>query len=351
MQMGGNMATDRAAKGLSINHQRFLRQSFIEEAIASSQLEGAATTRERAKKMFAENRKPMSNGEWMIYNNYQTIKKVEEETSKYQLSKEILLDLHTTMTSRTDLEEEKIGRWRKNTDDIIVQRQIGHEYFVTHVPPTEDKIESELDKLIDFANDVDRQGDFIHPILKAIMLHFWFAYIHPFADGNGRLSRTLFYWYLLRQKYWLISYIPISTVIKNSPSQYADAYSFSEQYNNDLTYFIDYNIRKLQQALLMFEKHVERVKEKSQEIDRLLPDEDLNGRQKQVLHHLLGKPEDGTTVTQHAQFHEVSWLTASQDIKALKDKKYITSQKSGRSVIYYASDKLRQAQTVYRVGF
>jgi Fic family protein len=321
-----------------------LRQSFIEEAIASSQLEGAATTRERAKRMFAENLKPMSNGEWMIYNNYQTIKKIEEESSKYPLSKEMLLELHITMTSRTDLDDEKIGRWRKDSDDIVVRRQVGNEYLVAHVPPVESKIEAELDKLIAFANDIDTSGqdDFIHPILKAIMIHFWFAYIHPFCDGNGRLSRSLFYWYLLRQKYWLISYVPISTVIKKSPSQYADAYSFSEQYNNDLTYFIDYNLRKIQQALTMFEQHVERVKEKSQEIDRLLPDKDLNSRQKQVLHHLLGKPEDGTSVTQHAQFHEISWLTASQDIKALKMKGYIVPQRIGTSVIYHATDKLKQ---------
>jgi Fic family protein len=293
--------------------------------------------------MFAENRKPMSNGEWMIYNNYQTIKKIEEETTNYPLSKEILLDLHTTMTTSTELEEEKIGRWRKNNDDIVVHRPVGTEFLVAHVPPTEDKIEKELDKLINFANDVDSEkSDYIHPIIKAIMLHFWFAYIHPFCDGNGRLSRSLFYWYLLRQKYWLISYVPISTGIKNSPSQYADSYSFSEQYSNDLTYFIDFNLRKLQQAVSMFGQHVERVKEKAKAIDRLLPDDDLNSRQKQVLHHLLGKPGDSTTVTQHAQFHEVSWLTASQDIKTLQKRGYVDSEKKGKSVIYHASEKLKQ---------
>jgi len=340
MQLGGSMATSTLADGAAKN-QVFLRQSLIEEAIASSQLEGAATTRERAKKMFAEKRKPSSNGEWMIYNNYLTIKQIEEETSNYPLSRDVLLALHVTMTTNTDIEPDQIGRWRTDDDDIVVKRLIHSEEMIAHVPPKEAMMQVELDRLLAFANDQDADEDFLNPITKAIIIHFWFAYLHPFCDGNGRLSRSLFYWYLMRHKYWLIGLVPISTVIKKSPAQYADAYCFSEQYSNDLTYFIDYNLRKIEQALVLFTQYMERKKDKINLIDRLLPEAGLNHRQKQALHHLLGKSDDTITVTQHANFHEVSWITASQDIKALQAIGYLEATKRGQSVLYTASDRLK----------
>ncbi len=343
MRLGGNMASPVA--GFSKKSQnRFLRQGLIEEAIASSQLEGAATTRERAKKMFVENRRPASKDEWMIFNNYQTIKKIEEETANYPLSEDVLLNLHLTMTEHTfgEGEEDKQGRFRKDSDEVVVTLVRSSQEYIVHTPPDEKQLSAQLKRLIAFANDEPLPGQpaFLHPIIKAIMLHFWFAYLHPFCDGNGRLSRSLFYWYLMRHGYWLMGYIPISTVIKKSPGQYADAFLFSEQYNNDLTYFIDYNLRKLQQAQEMFDRHLEHVKEKTLEIDKVLPDADLNNRQKQAIHHLLGKPDSRITTTQHATFHEVGWLTAQKDLKGLYEKGYLDTARQGRELYYSASPKL-----------
>lgn len=340
MRLGGNVMFDKLASG-SLKRERFLRQSLIEEAIASSQLEGAAITRERAKKMIAENKRPRTHDEWMIYNNYQTIRRIEQETVRYPLSRDVLLDLHVLMTKHA-IDPDMMGRWRKDEDEIVVNRIEGPVEFVAHVPPNEAQLHVELDRLIAFANDEDDDlGQYVHPIIKAIMLHFWFAYLHPFADGNGRLARSLFYWYLLRHDYWLISYVPISTVIRKSPVQYSDAYLFSEQYANDLTYFIEYNFRKLRQALEMFDQHVERVREKDKIIDSLIPDKDLNARQRQAIHHLIGRPDNAITARQHADFHEVGWLTASKDLKDLESRGYLDREPKGREVYYKASDKLK----------
>jgi len=57
-------------------------------------------------------------------------------------------------------------------------------------------------KLIEFANDENITTGFIHPVIKAILLHFWIGYLHPFCDGNGRTARALFYWYLLKNDYF-----------------------------------------------------------------------------------------------------------------------------------------------------
>lgn len=339
MQLGGNIASHTLGDDRN-KRERYLRQSLVEEAIASSQLEGAATTRPVAKKMLTENKKPKTEGEWMIYNNYQTIRKIEQETSNYPLSREVLLDLHTLMTTNTIKPNEQ-GRWRNDEDEIVVKRMMGGEEYVVHIPPREDVLQKEIDRLIAFANDEESQDEyFLHPILKAIIIHFWFAYLHPFCDGNGRLSRSLVYWYLLKHGYWFIGYVPISTAIKKSASAYADSYLFSEQYDNDMTYFIEYNLSKMNIALQQFNEHIHTVKKKTSAVDSLLPEKHFNNRQKQVLHHLLGKPTDFVTAQRHAAFHEVAWVTASNDLKELAKHEYITPERHGREVLYSASRKL-----------
>lgn len=341
MQLGGNTEASLLG-GYADNRERFLRQSLIEESIASSQLEGATTSREAAQKMIAENRNPRSKSEWMIFNNFKTIQKIEAETANLPLSKELLLQLQKALTENTfdDTEKHKIGRWRKDEDGIVVVLQKGQNEYVSHVPPPEAEIIKLVDDFIEYANTPpeDDDGIFTHPIVKAIILHFWFAYIYPFADGNGRMARMLFYWYLMKNGYWLIKYVPISTVIKNSRTQYSNAFVFSEQYDNDLTYFISYNFSKLNKALSMFNDHVEKVKNKSESIDKLLDDKDLNDRQKQILHYLGGHKTDSITAKKHATFQRVGWLTASLDLKVLLEKGYLTSERRGREILYSASD-------------
>jgi len=144
---------------------------------------------------------------------------------------------------------------------------------------------------------------------------------------------------LLKHGYWVIKYVPISTVIKNSRSQYSNAFVFSEQYGNDLAYFIAYNFEKLKKALVMFDEHIERVKKKSKNIDHILGDQGLNNRQKQALYYLGGSKGDAITARKHANFQRVSWLTASLDLKALLDKGYVVAERRGREVCYRASEK------------
>jgi Fic family protein len=348
MELGGN--TEAHLLGSYVDsRERFLRQSLIEESIASSQLEGATTSREVAKRMIAENRSPRDKSEWMIFNNFKTIQKIEEETADLPLSKGLLLELQKMLTENTfdGKDQHKVGRWRKDEDNIVVWVQEGNEEFVSHVPPPETEIPKLLDALISYANTPPEteDGTFTHPIVKAIILHFWFAYIHPFADGNGRMARMLFYWYLMKNGYWLIKYVPISTVIKNSRTQYSNAFVFSEQYDNDLTYFLSYNFDKLKKSLTMFNEHIERVKKKSESIDTILHDRDLNERQKQVLHYLGGNSGDTITAKKHANFQRVSWITASQDLKNLLKKGYVKTERQGREVFYSASDKFLELFT------
>ena len=96
--------------------------------------------------------------------------------------------------------------------------------------------------LYDYANK-NIEEEFAHPVIKAINLHFYLSYIHPFIDGNGRTARALFYWYMLKQKYWMFEYLTISRVFLKAPAQYARAFLYTEYDSLDLTYFISFHLK------------------------------------------------------------------------------------------------------------
>src|SRR3989344_4784212 len=279
------------------NQQTFISRGIIEEAIASSQLEGAHTTRAAARKMIIEKRSPRNASERMILNNYKAINAIEENY--------------------------------KN-----------QEQFITHLPPSENFVREEIKRLIDYANDQMGQK-FTHPITKAIFLHFWIGYLHPFTDGNGRLARALFYWYLLKKGYWTFMFLPISTVIKKSPSQYALAYIYSEQDNLDITYFYDFHIRKVLQAVEDFKIYLGSKIKENQEVDKIISKKvTLNERQKQLVHYFISDPNPSTTVSSHSTLNNISRQTAAKDLKVMEADKLLYAKREGKYVRYYPAKTL-----------
>lgn len=201
------------------DHKVYLLSSIMEEAIASSQMEGASTTRKVAKEMLRRQAKPINKSQQMIVNNYATIQYlVSHKDDDFSLS--ALLNIHHLIANKTLDEATDEGALRKD-DKICVMNDITGE--IVHTPPLAVDLEGLLSDLCDFAND-NRSEPFIHPIIKGIIIHFMLAYFHPFVDGNGRTSRSLIYWYLLKNGYWLTEFLSISRVIYKSKAQYEKAF-------------------------------------------------------------------------------------------------------------------------------
>lgn len=339
MNTGGEIFVDKEEVNKA-NKQKYIIRGIMEEAIASSQLEGAATSRKVAKKMLLEGRKPRNASEQMIVNNYISMKAIEENYKDQVMSKDFILELHGMITKDTlDSENEK-PRVRYNGEPVYVKDGTQKIY---HVGPEMNFVQEELDSLIKFANDEPKNSPFIHPIIKAIMLHFWIGYLHPFTDGNGRLARLLFYWYVIRKGYWAFAYLPISKIIKRSPGQYKMAYVYSEQDDNDLTYFIDYNIKKIKVARIEFLEflknkfHENREMKKQSEIRY-----NLNLRQIQLLQYLYGAPDERTTLKAHMNINQIAKMTAITDLKKLVQEKFLAAKKQGRNVYYYGTKKIEE---------
>jgi Fic family protein len=176
----------------------YLFKSIVEEAITSSQLEGASTTRKVAKAMIQEGRAPRNRSERMILNNYQAMLYVRRFIDS-PLTPAIVLELQRLLTEGTLDEPDAAGRYRRDDEDIVIEDETGTRL---HTPPPASELPARVKAMCDFANGV-KPGEFIPPSVRAIVLHFWLAYDHPFVDGNGRTARALFYWSRARQGYWL----------------------------------------------------------------------------------------------------------------------------------------------------
>lgn len=324
-------------KFLWINYTKDERKTFLqnwitEEAISSSQLEWALTSSKVAKDMITKWRKAVSKDEKMILNNYKAMQFVNnKEFLKNDLNLESLLELQNILTNWTLKEKNQEWRLREDSDEIIIQN---FEWTkILHTPPKGKKLKSELQKLLHYANDKDEK--FTHPFIKATILHFWIWYLHPFCDWNWRTARIIFYWYLLKKWYWGFSYIPISKIIKESRTQYKNAYLYSEQDNSDLTYFLIYIANKTTLAFQEFEKYVESKKNKQKNIFSELNYLWFNDRQNKLIAYFLENPKDYTNNSIHKNYYWIAIDTAKRDLEKLLEKWFLIKIKQGKYVNYF----------------
>jgi len=310
---------------------RYVISSLMEEAITSSQLEGAATTREVAKDMLRQGRKPRDKSEQMILNNYLTMRKIQELREK-SLTPELVFKLHRLVTEKTLNNPDAAGRFRKEGEDV---RVVSGEGEVYHVPPPADSLGERMKAMCDFANGKTPKS-FVHPALRSFILHFWLAYDHPFVDGNGRTARALFYWCMLRHKYWLVEFVSISSVIKESPAQYARSFLYTETDGNDLTYFILDEIRVIKKAMDRLKAYIERKTEDTRRIEsHLRAVRRMNHRQAALLQHALKHPGHRYTIAGHQRSHNVAYQTARTDLMALADLDLLEQTKVGKTFTFY----------------
>lgn len=318
----------------------YLFKSLVEEAITSSQLEGASTTRQVAKAMIQEGRAPRDRGERMIYNNYQAMMFVRTVADE-PLTNDTVLELQRILTDGTLDDSDAAGRFRRADENIVVEDELGTRL---HTPPHAAELEARMRIMCEFANGGETT-EFIPPAVRAIALHFWLAYDHPFVDGNGRTARALFYWSMARQGYWLAEYVSISRILKKARGQYARAFLYTETDDNDLTYFLLYQSRVLLRAIHDLHDYLAR---KAAEIDaaekqvrHALPSgTDLNSRQLALVSHALKNPLARYTVYSHQVSHGVSYETSRSDLLKLVREGLLGQRKRGRVFVFIVPDDI-----------
>lgn len=313
-----------------VDRDRYLVSSLIEEAITSSQLEGASTTRRVAADMLRRGRRPRTHAERMILSNYRAMEHVREILHR-PLSPALVLELHRVAVGDT-LDATDIGRLRLPDEDIVVSD--AGDGTILHQPPAAASLPDRLMALCDFANE-KTPDFFVHPIVRAILVHFWLAYDHPFVDGNGRVARLLYYWSALKSGYWLLQYVSISSVLRAAPARYNRAFLFSETDNNDATYFVVHQLEVIDRALAKLAAYVRRKSEQLAASRRQLATMDeLNHRQSTLVAHALRHPDAVYTIAGHQRSHRVVYQTARTDLLDLAERGLVDKGRRGRAFVF-----------------
>ena len=336
MNLGGSLGTESLIPDSDKNY--YLISSIMEEAIASSQMEGASTTRRIAKEMLRKQLRPINKSQQMIVNNYETISKISKNKLK-DLSVESLLEIHRSISNKTLDNSEDEGVFRDNDEVYVIDGVTGS---VAHIPPSHTEINIMIKDLCQFIND-DNKENFIHPIIKGIIIHFVLAYIHPFVDGNGRTARSLFYWYMIKKGYWLTEYLSISKIIYTNKKSYEKAFLYTENDENDLSYFIQYHLIVMKKAFNELKKYLQRKIDEQQNLFQFTGISNINERQRYILRTISDNKRTFFIPKELATQFNISVRTARTDLQDLVIMGYLsTTNLNKRAVGYVKSENFEE---------
>lgn len=312
--------------------RHYLVNSLMEEAIRSSQLEGATTSRRVAKELLRTGRDPKDRSERMILNNYRALQFMRDLGR--QLTPPALLELHRILTEGTLDNPDAAGRLRRPDEEriAVLDRVDGS---VLHAPPPAEQLPARLEALCAFANEENDADTFVHPVVRAILLHFWLAYDHPFEDGNGRTARALFYWYMRTRGYWLVEYLTISNILRKAPGTYSRAYLMTENDEGDTTYFLLYQLEVIERAIEDLHRYLERKIAEIRSVERLIKGAaGFNHRQLALLSDALRHPDRTYTFGGHASIHQITHETARTDLSDLASRDLLLRRQAGRRYFF-----------------
>lgn len=335
MNFGGSWGASKIFPEDKITQELYLISSIMEEAIASSQMEGAATTREVAKDMLRKKISPKDKSQRMILNNYNTINFIRDH-AKEKLTPALIMQIHGMMTENALDVPDASGRLRREDENIVVGNGITGE--IVHTPPSAECLNEFMNQLCAFFND-EKAEIFVHPIIRAITIHYLVGYYHPFADGNGRTARALFYWYMMKSDYWLVQYLSISRIIKGSKKSYEKAFLYAEADSNDIGYFIRYNLDVLLKSFDALSQYIKRKHNDKKKAEKLLHLGNITERQSQILSLYIDNPDKVLVSTDIMAKFGVSPGTAKTDLRNLTTKGYLREiSLNGRTKGYIRSD-------------
>jgi Fic family protein len=268
-------------------------------------------------------------------------------TQQYDLplTKERLFGWHSALfpTGWSNMFKITVADWRKDTKGSmkVVSGPLGREKVHFEAPVAE-RIDSEIDKLLDWIeNEME-----VDPVLKAAISHLWFVTIHPFEDGNGRITRAITEMILARSDNSVKRFYSMSAQIRVERKQYYEVLERTQKGNSDITDWILWFLECLQEAIKSTYGVLQKVFQKA-EFWKIHSSTILNKRQQKMINRLLDGFTGKLTTTKWGKICKCSQDTALRDIQDLIKKNILQKEPSGGRSTNYELIELPGSNNTY----
>ncbi|MEA4976839.1 MAG: Fic family protein [Paludibacter sp.] len=331
----GKLIGKMGALGFELQNEANLEILTI-EILKSTEIEGEFLDREQVRSSIARRLGLDISG--LVYSERNVDGIVDlmlDATKNYdkKLTKERLFSWHASLFPAGQSGMYKIitGNWRDDSTGPmqVVSGALGKEKVHYQAPPA-NQIESEMRIFFDWFN-LEQHVD---PVLKAAIAHLWFVTLHPFEDGNGRISRALSDMLLARSDEQSYRFYSMSTQIRKERNSYYDILEKTQKGSLDITNWLEWFLNSLLHSIESSEKLLEKVIYKH-EFWLRNSKVSINDRQRKILNMLMDDFEGVLNTTKWAKIGKCSQDTALRDIQDLMEKGILAkSEQGGRSTNY-----------------
>lgn len=257
------------------------------------------------------------------------------------LTPERLFNWHAALfpTGRSGMYPITVGAYRTGGEPMqIVSGAMGKEKVHYEAPPSD----VVPDMMTDFLRWINSDNTVTDPVLKAAVAHLWFVAIHPFNDGNGRLTRTITDMQLAKADGFHLRFYSMSAEILREKKTYYEILEHTTGNSTDITEWLEWFLNTMKSSILRAEETVKRVVSKSSfwQRHREIP---MNERQVKMVNMLWDGFTGKLTSSKWAKITKTSQATALRDITDLIEKGIlIAAADGGRSSNYLLKDNADQ---------
>lgn len=331
----GCLAGKLSALGFNVSNSTML-EAMAEDVVASSEIEGISLNREEVRSSVARQLGLDMEGlptashyiEGIVEVMIDAVRNAEEPLTAMRL-----FDWHAALfpTGRSGAWKIIVGNWRQSKEPMqVVSGPMGKEVVHFQAPNAND-VPRLMDSFLQWVNSA--QAD-IDPVIKAAVAHLWFVTIHPFEDGNGRITRTITDMLMTRADQLPHRFYSISSEILLARNEYYDILESTQNGSMDITDWLIWFLNIVEKAIHKTESKISIIIEKRYFWDGH-EQTAINDRQRKLINRLLDGFEGKLTSGKWAKIAKCSSDTALRDIQDLIGKGILKkTDASGRNTHY-----------------
>jgi len=305
----------------------------IESIGSSTRIEGGTLTDKEIEELLNDVKitKLKTRDEQEVIGYYDTLEIIYENYDNIRLSENYIKQLHQNLLRHSDKDTRHRGEYKSLSNKVVANYPDGIQKVIFNTTEVH-LVQNEMNDLINWTNEQFKKGE-IHPLIIVANLVYEFLSIHPFQDGNGRLSRLLTTLVLLQQDYMFIQYVSFENLIEKTKKEYYQALMEGQKNRNkeneNIAKWILYFLDKLNVLTQRLDAKYDVFKSKGGY---------LNERQKHIKEYLLKKqPLKISDIAK--RFEDININTIKKDLQYMKKEQIIKSIGKGKGTVYIIENK------------